>query len=98
MSYRVNASCGAGAVSVPVSSSDDAWAKADALASKGHKNIVIIDAGTGMPVRRGSTISKGILCKPVSLGGFPDQAVALRAPEQFESCMLLPESSKFCGT
>ncbi len=68
MSYRVNASCDAGAVSVPVSSSDAAWAKADALASHGHRNIVIIDAGTGMPVRRESTASKGALCKPASLG------------------------------
>lgn len=73
MSYRVNASCGAGAVSVPVSSSDDAWAKADALASKGHRNIVIIDAGTGMPVRRESTTSKGASCKRVSLGHISGQ-------------------------
>lgn len=67
MSYRVNASCGAGAVSVPVSSSDGAWAKAEALASAGHRNIVIIDAGTGMPVRRQSTLSMEALCRPASL-------------------------------
>ena len=68
MSYRVNASCDAGAVSVPVSSSDDAWAKADAFAFHGHRNIVIIDAGTGMPVRRKLTVSTGASCKPASLG------------------------------
>lgn len=56
MSYRVNASSCAGAVSVPVASLERAWANAEALASAGHKNIVIIDAGTGMPVRRQPTL------------------------------------------
>lgn len=86
MSYRVNASSRAGAISVPVSSSDDAWAKADALASKGHMNIVIIDAGTGMPVRRKLTVSEGaagmtVLSGQISgRGGCPDSAEVTRVP------------------
>jgi len=73
MSYRINASCAAGAVSVPVSSSDDAWAKADALANNGYRDIVIIDAGTGMPVKRKSTVFTGALCEPASLGHISGQ-------------------------
>lgn len=84
MSYRVNASSSAGAVSVPVSSSEDAWAKADALASKGHMNIVIIDAGTGMPVRRKPALSEGaagttVLSRQISgRGGCTDSAGVTR--------------------
>ena len=53
MSYFVNASSSEGAISVPVISLQEAWAKLDELAARGYANLVIIDAGTGEPVRKG---------------------------------------------
>ena len=53
MSYLVNAASNDGAISVPVISLEEAWAKLDELAAEGYTNIVIMDAGTGEPVRKG---------------------------------------------
>lgn len=81
MSYRVNASSSAGAVSIPVCFLDDAWAKAETLASKGHRNIVIIDAGTGMPVRYNPALFDKASDRPTWQTRFPGEVVALRTPE-----------------
>jgi len=53
MSYRVNASSSAGAVSITAFSLEEAFEKADELKAKNFANVVIIDAGTGLPVKSG---------------------------------------------
>jgi hypothetical protein len=55
MMYRVNASSTAGAISVSASSLEEAQAKADELKAKDYTNIVIINAGTGEPLKKGGT-------------------------------------------
>ncbi len=51
MSYHVNAANASGAVSVPTLSLDQARAKAEEFKAQGYTNVVIVDAGSGTPIR-----------------------------------------------
>ena len=51
MSYHVNASCSDGAVSEPALTLEQAQTISDEFKAKGYMSVVIVDAGTGMPVR-----------------------------------------------
>lgn len=51
MSYHVNASSNDGAMSVPTLTLEQALAKAEEFKAKGYMGVIIVDAGTGEPLR-----------------------------------------------
>ena len=59
MTYHVNASSSDGAVSEPALTLEQAQTMAAGFKAKGYVSVVIVDAGTGAPVRSHTTSREG---------------------------------------